>query len=145
MLKYSSFSLLSKEVGFFIYNKPMLLTPFETAVIMSAIEEKLITTRQVYYRLEMYRLIGVKVGTAIRIPIGEVEVYYNDFGKRITRDRAKEITEYIKHKGSRIFSKSQLCSNTPTDFIQAIESVQNWRKSILEHKKRRADKIRMSA
>lgn len=116
----------------------MLLTPFETAVIMSAIEQKLITTRQVYYRLEMYRLLGIKVGTAIRIPIGEVEVYYNDFGKRSTRDRAKEITEYIKHKGSRIFSKSQLCSNTPTDFIQAIESVQNWRKSILEHKKKKS-------
>lgn len=123
----------------------MFLTPFETAVIMSAIEQKLITTRQVYYRLEMYRLIGIKIGTAIRIPIGEVEVYYNDFGKRSTGKRAKEITEYIKHKGSRIFSKSELSDNIPIDFIQAIESVQAWRKSILEHKKRRTDKIYISA
>lgn len=43
----------------------MLLTPFETAVIMTASENTLVTTRQVYYRLNMYRVLGVKVGTAI--------------------------------------------------------------------------------
>ena len=43
----------------------MLLTPFETAVIMTASENTLVTTRQVYYRLNMYRVLGAKGGTAI--------------------------------------------------------------------------------
>lgn len=119
----------------------MFLTPLETAVIMSAVEGELVTTRQVYYRLEMYLIVGLRVGTALRIPEKELEVYYDDVGKRGCGRRIKEYTEYFKRYGSRIIFESELSYGLPPDLFRAVESVQKWRCARLEDKQRKSDKV----
>ncbi len=119
----------------------MLLTPIETAIIMTAIEGKLVTPRQVYYRLEMYLILGVKVGTALRIPEKEIEVYYDDIGKRGLGRRVGEFTGYIKHKTNSILFENELHKFIPADLERAIKSVTQWRRKNLEHKQKRNYKI----
>lgn len=117
----------------------MLLTPIETAIIMTAVEGELVTTRQVYYRLEMYLILGVKVGTALRIPEKEIEVYYD--GKRGVGRRVNEFTKYFKHLGSSILLKSELSYDLPPDLFRAIKSVQEWRRTKLEDKQRKLNPL----
>ena len=74
----------------------MLLTPFETAVIMTASENTLVTTRQVYYRLNMYRVLGVKVGTAIITAAG-IGTYSS-----IKAAGLKPVCGYAKQKNFRL-------------------------------------------
>ncbi len=119
----------------------MLLTPIETAIIMTAVEGELVTTRQVYYRLEMYLILGVKVGTALRIPEKEIEVYYDDVGKRGSGRRVNEFTKYFKHLGSSILLKSELSYDLPPDLFRAIKSVQEWRRTKLEDKQRKLNPL----
>ena len=116
----------------------MLLTPIETAIIMTAVEGELVTTRQVYYRLEMYLILGVKVGTALRIPEKEIEVYY---GKRVFGRRVNEFTKYFKHLGSSILSESELSYDLPPDLFRAIKSVQEWSRTKLEDKQRKLNPL----
>lgn len=119
----------------------MLLTPLETAIIMTAVEGELVTTRQVYYRLEMYLMLGVKVGAALRIPEKEIEVYYDDVGKRGLGRRVNEFTEYFKHCGSGIILKSELSYDLPPDLFRAVKSVQEWRRTKLENKQRKLNPL----
>ena len=105
---------------------------------MTAVEGELVTTRQVYYRLEMYLILGVKVGTALRIPEKEIEVYY---GKRVFGRRVNEFTKYFKHLGSSILLKSELSYDLPPDLFRAIKSVQEWRRTKLEDKQRKLNPL----
>lgn len=119
----------------------MLLTPLEAAIIMSACERQTVTVRQVYYRLTMFRVLGIKIGNALRIPEKELEVYYDDIGKRELGKRVSEFTGYLKHKTNGVIFANELQHDIPIDLKRAIESVAQWRREILEHKQKRNNKI----
>ena len=119
----------------------MLLTPFETAVIMTASENTLVTTRQVYYRLNMYRVLGVKVGTAVRIPEKEIGVYYDDIGKRDIGARALLFAKYLNGKTGRKVFESDPDDNLPPDLRWAFKSVQEWRRIRLVDKQRKYHRL----
>lgn len=123
----------------------MLLTPFETAVIMSAAENTLVTTRQVYYRLNMYQVLAVKVGTAVRIPDKEIGVYYDDIGKRSIARRAREFSGYFEHKRGSALFKGNADDNLPTDLRRAFNSVKEWRRIRLDNKKRKCNQVRIGS
>ncbi|QLC60014.1 helix-turn-helix domain-containing protein [Treponema phagedenis] len=54
----------------------MFLTPCECAQIMSEIENKEVSVRKVYYLLESFELLAVKIGNSCKITIQELEEYY---------------------------------------------------------------------
>ena len=122
----------------------MLLTPFETAVIMTASENTLVTTRQVYYRLNMYRVLGVKVGTAVRIPEKEIGVYYDDLGKRDIGARALLFAKYLNGKTGRTVFAGGPDDNLPPDLRWAFKSVQEWRRIRLVDKQRKYNQLLLS-
>ena len=122
----------------------MLLTPFETAVIMTASENTLVTTRQVYYRLNMYRVLGVKVGTAVRIPEKEIGVYYDDLGKRDIGARALLFAKHLDGKTGRTVFESGPDDSLPPDLQWAFKSVQEWRRIRLVDKQRKYNQLLLS-
>lgn len=71
----------------------MLLTPTETALIMSRIEQRTVTVRQVYYLLERYILVGLKIGQSIRITEEEIAQHYD--GDTRIRARIGEFADDI--------------------------------------------------
>lgn len=83
----------------------MLLTPEECAHIIGGIEEKPYTIRQVYYLLERYKLVGIKIGQSIRISEEEIiNLYGRD--ERI-RQRVALLTADIKRNRNRAVSLSE--------------------------------------
>lgn len=59
---------------FLMENK--FLTPKECAALLSKLENKKISRRHVYYLIEMYNLVGVRIGGQYRITAGEVKRYH---------------------------------------------------------------------
>lgn len=82
----------------------MLLTPEECAHIIGGIEQRPCTIRQVYYLLERYKLVGIKIGQSIRICEEEIINLY-DRDERV-RQRVAQLTADIKRNRNSAVSVS---------------------------------------
>ena len=116
----------------------MLLTPTETALIMSRIEQRTVTVRQVYYLLERYILVGLKIGQSIRITEEEIAQHYD--GDTRIRARIGEFADDIGRYRNGTISAFKRVDDIPSDICGAAQSLSCGRQHV-EHSQKRPCRI----
>jgi hypothetical protein len=116
----------------------MLLTPTETARLMSTYESKEVTVRQVYYLLERYAIVALKIGQSIRITEEEIVQHYG--GDTRTRERIAELTGDIRRYRYGPVPAFERIDYIPPDICRTAESVSRGRARV-EHLKKRSCRV----
>lgn len=116
----------------------MLLTPTETARLMSTYESKEVTVRQVYYLLERYAIVALKIGQSIRITEEEIVQHYG--GDTRTRERIAELASDIRRYRYGPVPALKRVDHIPPDICRATESISRGRARV-EHLKKRSCRV----
>ncbi|WP_252722932.1 helix-turn-helix domain-containing protein [Treponema phagedenis] len=118
----------------------MFLTPCECAQIMSEIKNKEVSVRKVYYLLESFELLAVKIGNSCKITIQELEEYYERRDPRcagIVRELAGNIKS---QRGGGCFQRKP--NHYPSiDIQEEFKCVQNPGRAGVEYQQVRFKKV----
>ena len=116
----------------------MLLTPTETARLMSTYENKEVTVRQVYYLLERYAIVALKIGQSIRITEEEIVQHYG--GDTRTRERIAGLAGNIRcYRDSKVSALKRI-DHIPPDICKETSSISCGRQRV-EHPQKRSCRV----